>query len=98
MHKDQAEVWRKELKVRDDEQLLVVFVWCHDEELRISRMFPEFWGCDKTFSVTKEQIHLFLFTGIYGNDTVFILFHYVMPSGEARAYHWAENSTTTNYY
>ena len=40
VYNDQVEAWRKELKIGDDDKLLISFAWCHDEELRAARMFP----------------------------------------------------------
>ena len=54
IYNDQVKAWRKELKIEDDDELLVAFAWCHDEELRTARVFPEFWGCDTTFRFTQE--------------------------------------------
>ena len=83
--------WRKALKVKDDTKILVAFAWCHDEELRLARMFPEFFACDTTFGVTKEQRNLFLFAGVDGNNKAFPLLHCFMPSKEVKAYSWVMN-------
>ena len=40
--KDEVSTWRKQLKIVDEDQLLVVFAWCNDDELRAARMFPEY--------------------------------------------------------
>ena len=63
-------------------------MWCHDEELQLANMFPEFLACDVTFGVTKEQRNLFLIAGIDGNNKVFTCFHCYMPSKEAHAFNW----------
>ena len=55
-------------------------------------MFPKLMGCDTTFGVTRQQRNLFLFARIDGNDKVLTVFHYCMPSKEARAYHWSLRS------
>ena len=55
VYKEVVESWRIELKVAQSEKLLVAFAWCHDEELRYCKMFPEFLSCDVTFGVTKER-------------------------------------------
>ena len=89
VYQDDIESWRKLLKVGDSQQILVAFAWCHDEELRRAKMFPEFLACDTTFGVTKEQRNLFLFAGIDGNNKVFTAFRCFMPSKETRAYNWA---------
>ena len=68
--------------------MLVAFAWCHDEELRYFKMFPEFLSCNVTFGVTKERRNLFLIAGVDANNKVFTCFHCFMPSKQARAYHW----------
>ena len=67
----------------------MAFAWCHDDELQNARKFPEFWACDTTFGVTKEQLYLFFIAGIDENIKVFTLFRCFMPSKEARVYNWA---------
>ena len=79
--------WREQLKITDEDQLLDVFAWFNDDELRAARTFPEFMVCDIAFGVTKEQRKLFMFAGIDGNNKVFTAFHFYMPSKEARLYH-----------
>jgi len=53
VYKNSVESWRNELKLEDSKEMLVAFAWCHDEELRYFKMFPEFLSCDVTFGVTK---------------------------------------------
>ena len=89
VYKNEVESWRKTLEVGTKNQILVAFAWCHDDELQNARKFPEFWACDSTFGVTKEQRNLFLMAGIDGNNKVFTIFRCFMPSKEARAYNWA---------
>ena len=89
VYEDQVSEWRRALKIKDDQSLLVAFAWCHDEELRLARMFPEFMACDTTFGVTKEQRNLFLFAGVDGNNKTFTAMRCFMPSKELRAYNWA---------
>ena len=88
VYKDAVESWRIELKVEHSEKLLVAFAWCHDEELRYCKMFPEFLSCDVTFGVTKERRNLFLIAGVDANNKVFTCFHWFIPSKQARASHW----------
>ena len=59
VYKAAVESWRNELKVSNSKRILVAFAWCHDEELRLCKMFPEFLACDVTFGVTKERRNLF---------------------------------------
>ena len=54
----------KLLRVGNTNKLLGAFAWCHDDVLQNVRHFPEFWDCDTTFGVTKEQRDLFLVVGI----------------------------------
>ena len=89
VYKNEVETWRKKLKVGNDNKILVAFAWSHDDELQNAMKFPEFWACDTTFGVTREQRNLFLMAGIDGNNQVFTIFHCFMPSKEARAYNWA---------
>jgi len=89
VYQNKVASWRKLLKVNDKATLLVAFAWCHDNKLRLARMFPEFFACDTTFGVSKEQRNLFLFAGIDSNNKTFPAFHCFMPSKELRAYHWA---------
>ena len=71
VYHDEINEWRKLLQLADETQLLVAFAWCHDDQLRLVRMYPEFLACDTTFGVTKEQRNLFLFAGIDGNNNKF---------------------------
>ena len=89
VYQHEVETWRKLLKVGTNNKILVAFAWSHDDELKNAMKFPEFWACDTTFGVTKEQRNLFLMAGIDGNNKVFTIFHCFMPSKEARAYNWA---------
>ena len=89
VYQNEVESWRKLLQVGTNNKILVAFAWCHDDELQNARKFPEFWACDTTFGVTKEQRNLFLMAGIDGNNKVFTIFRCFMPSKEARAYNWA---------
>ena len=64
VYQGEVESWRKELKAFSSDKILVAFAWCHEEELQLANMFPEFLACNVTFGVTKEQINLFLIAGI----------------------------------
>ena len=89
VYHDEITEWRRLLQLHDETQLLVSFAWCHDDQLRLVRMYPEFIACDTTFGVTKEQRNLFLFAGIDGNNNTFSAMQCFMPSKEIRAYDWA---------
>ena len=69
----------KLLKLGNSNKMLVVFTWCHDDELQNTRKFPEFWVCDTTIGVTQEQRNWFLVAGIDGNNKVLTIFRYFMP-------------------
>ena len=81
--------WREALRINDSDSILVAFAWCSNEEMRLARMFPEYWACDTTFGATKEQRNLFLFAGVDGENKTFPLLYCFMPSKLIRAYTWA---------
>ena len=85
----ETESWRSSLKMTDSDQIMVAFAWCHDEENRKYKMFPEFLACDMTFGVNKEKRNLFICTGIDGYNKSFTAFRCFMPSKQKRAYKWA---------
>ena len=71
VYQDEIATWRKQLSISDATQILVSFAWCHDEQLRLTRMYPEFLACDVTFGVTKEQRNLLVFVGVDSNNKTF---------------------------
>ena len=89
VYKADVDLWRKKLEISGSKQLLVAFAWCHDDEFRMTKMFPEFLACDVTFGVNKEQRNLFLLVGVDGSNKVFTAFHCFMQSKQMRAYSWA---------
>ena len=89
VYEEEIDEWRKLLQLSDETKLLVSFAWCHDDQLRLVKMFPEFLSCDTTFGVSKEQRNLFLFAGIDNNNNAFAAMQCFMPSKEIRAYNWA---------
>ena len=89
VYKHEVAAWRQKLKVPDTENILVAFAWCHDDELRAVKMFPEFLAVDMTFGVNREQRNLLLIAGIDGHNSVFTAFHCFMPSKQMCAYAWA---------
>ena len=91
VYQDEVETWRRLLQISGGTQILVAFAWCHDEQIRLTRMFPEFLACDVTFGVTKEQRNLLMMVGIDGNNKIFPAMHCFMPSKELRAFNWAFN-------
>ena len=82
------ESWRKKLLVGDEQQILVAFAWCHDDELRNIRMHPYFLAGDMTFSVNREQRNLYVIGGIDSSNRMFTGLHCFMPSKQTKAYHW----------
>ena len=79
--------WCKALKLLYDQTLLLVFVCCSDEYLRLARIFPEYMACNTTFVVTKEQMNPFLIADIDGNNKVFNTMRCFMLSKREQAYH-----------
>ena len=80
--------WRKELKIHAEEEILVSFAWCHDEEKRKFVMFPEFICVDMTFGVNKERRNLVTCVGIDGNCEIYTGCRCWMPSKQQFAYDW----------
>ena len=54
MYSDEISGWCRNLKPRDDQTVLVAFIRCSDEDLRLARVFPEYMACDTKFGVIKE--------------------------------------------
>ena len=73
VYKADVDLWRKKIGISGSKQLLVAFVWCHDNEFRMTKMFPEFLPCDVTFGVDKKQRNLFLVVGVDGSDNYSLL-------------------------
>jgi hypothetical protein len=81
---------------RDDERLLLIFLFASNEEFRLLSMHPEVLACDTTFGVEKSKKGLFTIAGVDGNNNAFncgraflpneqawvfhLLFHHVLPS------------------
>ena len=80
--------WRKKLLVGDEQQILVAFPWCYDDELRNITMHPYFLAADMTFSVNKEQRNLYVIGGIDSSNNMFTGLHCFMPSKQTKAYEW----------
>lgn len=80
--------WRDELKLKNSNNILVGFAWAHDEELRHTEMFPEFFGLDVTFGVNTEKREELVVAGVDGNNKVFTSFRCFMPSKQEKAYSW----------
>ena len=83
------ETWRKQLKIGDEDKILVAFAWCHDDEKRKMLMFPEFWATDMTFGLNIERRQLLTVAGVDGNCKSFTGLRVWMPSKQRVAYQWA---------
>ena len=84
-----VEEWRKALRIGNEEEILVSFAWCHDEEKRKLIMFPELLCGDMTFGLNKERRNLVIFSGVDGNNKAYTAFRCWMPSKQSVAYQWA---------
>ena len=57
--------------IRDDGQLLVLFLYASNKELRLVRMHPEFCAADITFGTNDEKKELFTLAFKDGNNKAF---------------------------
>lgn len=62
-----ASLIREELRLSPSKKLLVLFMWVHDEELRLFKMHPEVLSWDVTKSTNREKRDLLMATGKDGN-------------------------------
>ena len=53
---DEITLWRQELKLGDNNEILVAFAWSHNEETRKLSMFPEFIAVDLTFGMNRQKL------------------------------------------
>lgn len=82
--------WRRELKLGDNNEILVAFAWSHNEEARKLSMFPEFFtAVDLTFGVNRQKRPLLVLSGVDGENKSFTGFRCFMPSKTKQAYKWA---------
>ena len=72
----------------------ITFAWCHEEELCLTKMLPDFLACGVTFGVNKEQRNMFLIVGVDGNNNFFTVFHCFLSSKQMRIYSWVFNVAT----
>jgi hypothetical protein len=49
---------RKELKLGDNDDILVAFAWLHNEESMKMSMFPNFVAIELLFGVNRQKYHL----------------------------------------
>lgn len=88
----EIESWRKELKLGENNQILVAFAWSHTEESRKFCMFPEFLALDLTFGVNRQKGPLLVISGVDGHNKSFTAFRCFMPAKTKIAYKWAIHS------
>ena len=89
VYRDEIAAWRKILKLRDDQTILISFSWSSDEDLRMARLFPEHMACDTIFGVTRKHRDMFVVAGINGHNKLFTAMRCFMPSKETKACQWA---------
>lgn len=89
---DEIALWRKDLKLGDNNQILVSFAWSHKEESRKMCMFPEFLAVDLTFGTNRQKRHLLVVSGVDGHNKSFTAFRCFMPAKSKIAYKWALHS------
>jgi hypothetical protein len=82
--------WRNDLRINSNE-ILVAFAFIHDEDLRLTRMFPEYIAADLTFGTNSQQRSLFISAGVDGNGKVFTSLRCFMPSQQLKAFQWIFN-------
>jgi MULE transposase domain len=71
---------------KNDEKILLIFFFVHDEEFRWFRMNPEVVACDTTFGVEKTKKGLFKISGVDGNNSLFNCGRAFIPSEQAWAF------------
>jgi len=86
---DDVELWRQELKLGDNNEILVAFAWSQSEETRKLSMFPEFIAADLTFGVNRQKRSLFVVSGVDGNNKRLTGFRAFMPAKTKQAYLWS---------
>ena len=80
---------RNSLRLKDSNDMLVAFAWCHDDEMRKANKFPEYIACDTTFGVNKQQRALLVFALTDGyHNKASTCFRCFMPSKQKAAYVW----------
>jgi hypothetical protein len=86
---EEVTAWRNELKLGENNEILVAFAWSHNEESRKLCMFPEFTAVDLTFGVNRQKRPLLVVSGADGENKSFTAFRCFMPSKTKQAYKWA---------
>ena len=71
VYRDEISAWRKTLRIRDDQTMLVAFAWCSNKGLSLARMIPECMVYDTTFGVTSEQRSMFIIAAVDSHNKVF---------------------------
>jgi len=69
-------------------EVVVIFAWSHDEEIRNFNLFPEFTAWDLTFGTNKEQRPQMLLSGMTGTKKAFTALRAFMPNKSKEAYSW----------
>lgn len=84
----ECQLWRKELLLNNNEEILVSCAWCHDEEKRKADMYPEYLSVDTTFGMNKQKRSLFTAVGTDGSNKTYVAFRCWMPSKQKSAFYW----------
>jgi hypothetical protein len=71
---------RKDLAISNGTELLLIFGWVTDEELRMAKMHPDFFAFDVTHQTNQEKRDMFVGVGKDGNNKAFHGFHALLPS------------------
>ena len=71
---------RREEKVNDGTELLLLFLWVLDEELRMLTMHPESLSCDLTHGSNKSKKELNIVAFKDGNNNVYPAAHAFQPN------------------
>jgi hypothetical protein len=83
---DEVQLWKKELKLGKDNEILVAFTWSHKEESCKLCMFSEFVVVDLTFGVNRQRHLLLVATVIDGHNKSFTGINCFMMSKTKQAY------------
>jgi hypothetical protein len=74
-------------KLQDNDRLLLIFMFAHDEEIRLTVMHPEAWAIDCVNKTNKEKKELLTFVGKDGNNNAFQGARAFIPSGKKWVFH-----------
>lgn len=79
---------RDELRINNDQQVLLSFAWISGSKKDMLKKFPELIVLDVTEKTSKEKPSMFTATGIDGFGKLFIALHCYMPNAQASSFHW----------